>query len=72
MKLWIETEIPSWNVKKNFQIFLETFTLEFGLFFKFCVISRFTNQIIKFVKRKLERESETFYEVPDWSFEVSM
>ena len=38
--------------QKNFQIFLETFILEFGLFFKFGVINWFTKQITKFVKRK--------------------
>ena len=44
--------------------------LEFGLFFKFGVITWFTKQITKFVKRKFQGRSEKFYEVPDWSFEV--
>ena len=60
------------KVQKNFQIFLETYTLEFGLFFKFGVITWFTKQIAKFVKRKFQGRSEKFYEVPDWSFDASI
>ena len=53
-------------------MFPETFILEFRLFFKFGVINQFTKQITKFVERKFLGRSEKFYEVPDWSFEVSV
>ena len=46
--------------------------LEFGLFFKFGVITWFRKQITKFVERKFQGRSKKFYEVPDWSFEVSV
>ena len=59
------------KLKKRFQIFLETFILEFRLFFKFGVITWFTKQITKFVKRNF-KEDQKIYEVPDWSFEVSI
>ena len=45
--------------------------LEIGLFFKFGVITWLTKQITNFVKRYFQGRSEKFYEVPDWSFEVS-
>ena len=45
---------------------------QFGLFFKFGVITWFTKQITKFVNRKFQERSEKFYELPDWSFEVSI
>ena len=35
-------------------------------------ITWFTKQVTKFVKRKFQGKFEKFYEVPDWSFEVSV
>ena len=46
--------------------------LQFCLFFKFGVISWFTKQITEFVKGKFQGKSQKFYEVPNWSFEVSI
>ena len=60
------------KLQKKFQIFPETFILKFYLFFKFDVINWFTKQITKFVKRKFQGRFEKFYEVSDWSFEVSV
>ena len=65
-------ETPSLKLQQKFQIFLEIFILEFGLFFKFGVITWFTKKITKFVERKFQGRSEKFYEVLDWSFEVSV
>ena len=59
------------KLQKNFQIFHETFILKFYLFSKFGVISWFTKQITKFVKR-VQGRSQKFYEVSNWSFEVSV
>ena len=60
------------KLQKNFQIFPETFISEFGLFFKFGVITWFTKQITKFAERKFQGTFEKFYEVQDWSFKVSI
>ena len=60
------------KLQKNFQIFLKTFILKLCLFFKFGVINWFTKQITQFVKRNFQGISGKFYEVPDWSFEVSV
>ena len=69
-------EVEKWNFElklpKNFSNLPWDFILKFGLFFKFGVITWFTKQITKFVKRKFQERSEKFYEVPDWSFEVSL
>ena len=46
--------------------------LEFGLFFKLGDITWFTKQITKFVERKFQGRSDKFYEVPHWSFEISI
>ena len=56
MKLWIENSKLHVETSKKFQIFLETFILEFGLFFKFCVITRFTKQITKFIKESFKED----------------
>ena len=57
-------------LQRIFKSSFEAFILELGLFFKFGVITWFTKQITKFVRRKFQERSKTFYEVPDWSFEV--
>ena len=48
------------KLQQNFQIFLETFSLEFGLFFKFGIINWFTKQITKFVKRRFKEDPKNF------------
>ena len=63
-KLQVETS-------KSFQIFLETFISEFGLFFKLVLITWFTEEITKFVERKFQGIFQKFYKVADRSFEVS-
>ena len=71
-------EVEKWNfelkfrnsklkLQTNFQIFLETFILEFGLFFKLAYKANH-----RVCKKKFQGRSEKFYEVPDWSFEVSI
>ena len=52
------------KLQKNLQIFLVTFVLEFGLFFKFGV-NWFTKQITEFEKESFKGRSEKFYEVPE-------
>ena len=56
-----------WNLPRDLW---EIFTL--CLLFKFGVISWFTKQITKSAKKKLQGRFEKFYEVPGWSFEVSI
>ena len=72
MKLRIETSKLQAETSKNFEMFFAIFMLKFCLCSKFGVISWFTKQITKFVKRKFQGRSEKFYKVPGWSFEVSI
>ena len=60
MKLWIETSKLLAETSKKCQIFLETFILEFGLYFKFGVITLFTKQITKFVKENFKEDRKKF------------
>ena len=69
-------KVEKWNfelkLQNNFQIFFETLLSKFCLLSKFAVISWFMKQNIKFVKRRFQGRSKTFFEAPDWSFEVSI
>ena len=70
MKLWIEASKLQVETSQNFSNLPWDLLFRISYVFKFGIITWFTKQITKFVKRKFQGKSEKFYEVPDWSFEV--
>ena len=80
-KLWSETsklrtENLNWSIEtptsKNFQVFLETFISKFCLFLEFGVITWVYEANHRVREKKVSRRSKKIYEVPVWSFEVSI